>query len=96
FPDQEGRGAHVNISGAGVTAHAPNPENAEMLLAFLLRDSSQAAFAQGNNEYPVASGVAVSGPVAALGDFTEDALPVVALGENQRAAVEIFDRVGWP
>lgn len=96
FPDQGGNGAHVNISGAGVTAHAPNAENAEALLEFLLRDETQSAFAQGNNEYPVVASVAPSGPVAALGDFVADDLPVSALGEHQREAVEIFDRVGWP
>ncbi len=96
FPDQQGRGAHVNISGGGVTAHAPNAANAEKLLEFLLRDSSQSAFSQGNNEYPVVPTVAVSGPVAALGSFKEDDLPVAALGANQTTAVGIFDRVGWP
>jgi len=96
FPDQDGRGTHVNISGAGVTAHAPNAENAEALLEFLLRDKTQTAFSEGNNEYPVAKSVPVSGPVAGLGEFREDRLPVSALGEYQIAAVRIFDRVGWP
>ena len=96
FPDQAGNGAHVNVSGAGVTAYAPNAANAEALLEFLLRDETQSAFAEGNNEYPVVSSVAPSGPVAALGDFVADDLPVAALGEHQRIAVEIFDRAGWP
>ena len=95
-PDQDGVGTHVNISGAGVAAHAPNPENAERLLAFLLRDDIQGAFAQGNNEYPIAPGVEAQGPIATLGVFREDDLAVTALGENQSAAVRIFDRVGWP
>ncbi len=96
FPDQEGHGAHVNISGAGVTAYAPNAGNAELLIEYLLLDESQSAFASGNNEYPVVNSVAPSGPVAALGDFVADDLPVSALGEHQRTAVEIFDRAGWP
>jgi len=96
FPDQNGDGAHVNISGAGVTAHAPNAQNAVRLMNFLLREKTQQAFALANNEYPVVSGVAASGPIAALGSFAEDDLPAAALGENQAAAVRIFDRVGWP
>ncbi len=96
FPDQSGRGTHINISGAGILAHAPNAANAETLLEFLLRDESQQAFAIGNNEYPVVASVAPSGPVAALGSFRADNLPVAALGANQHAAVQIFDRVGWP
>lgn len=96
FPNQDGRGTHVNISGAGVAAHAPNRENAVELLRFLLRDETQRDFALVNNEYPVVEGVAMSGPVATLGDFKADDLAAAALGENQRRAVEIFDEVGWP
>lgn len=96
FPDQNGRGTHVNISGAGIAKYAPNPKNAEKLLAYLLRDEAQQFFAAGNNEYPVAPTVEATGPVAQLGSFKEDDLPVVALGANQPEAVRIFDRVGWP
>ena len=31
FPNQGDRGAHVNISGAGVTRYAPDKENAVKL-----------------------------------------------------------------
>ncbi|WP_425410961.1 extracellular solute-binding protein [Hyphococcus sp.] len=96
FPDQQGAGAHVNISGAGVTRNAPNAENAERLLEFLLREETQGTFASGNNEYPVVEGIDAQGPIAAYDDFKADALPVAALGENQAEAVRIFDRVGWP
>ena len=96
FPNQDGRGAHVNISGAGVTKYAPNSENAERLIEFLLREESQGAFAKGNNEYPVVPGVAAQGPIAAYSDFKADDLPAAALGEHQAEAVRIFDRVGWP
>lgn len=95
-PDQDGVGTHVNISGAGVMTHAPNPENAERLLAFLLRADSQSAFALGNNEYPIVAGVDPVGPIAELGAFREDDLAVTALGERQPEAVRVFDRAGWP
>jgi len=96
FPDQNGNGTHVNISGAGVTTYAPNAANAEILLEYLLRDEAQSAFALGNNEYPVVSSVPPSGPVAGLGTFVADDIPVAAFGENQPTAVRIFDSVGWP
>ena len=96
FPDQDGEGAHVNISGAGILKHASNKENAERLIAFLLRDGSQAAFASGNNEYPVVPTVEASAAVTALGAFKEDDLSVTALGANQAGAIEIFNAVGWP
>ena len=96
FPNQDGRGAHVNISGAGVAAHAPNHDNAVALLRYLVDHDTQRVFALSNNEYPVVEDILPSGPVASFGEFKADALPVSALGENQRLAVEIFDRVGWP
>lgn len=95
FPNQQTTGAHVNVSGAGVARHAPNAEGAEKLLAYLLRDDVQGAFALGNNEYPVVAGVPAAGPVAALGSFREDDLPMTALGENQAEAVKVFDEAGW-
>lgn len=95
FPSESTTGVHVNISGAGVARHAPNAANAERLIAFLLTDESQRAFAEGNNEYPVVAGLDPSGPVAAFGPFKADALPVAKLGEHQAEAIRIFDRVGW-
>ena len=96
FPDQDGHGAHVNISGIGLMRSAPNKENAQALIAYLLRDDVQSRFAAGNNEYPVVASAPVEGPIATLGAFVEDDLAVAALGEHQPAAVRIFDRVGWP
>ena len=100
FPNQgtagePGRGTHVNVSGGGIAKHAPNAENAAAFLRFLARADIQASFASGNNEFPIRTDVAPIGPVTEFGAFREDQLPVTALGENQRKAVEIFDRVGW-
>jgi iron(III) transport system substrate-binding protein len=95
FPNQETTGTHVNVSGAGVTKHAKNAANAEKLIGYLLRDAVQSQFALGNNEYPVVAGVAVTGPIAGLGTFKEDDLPMPALGRNQTEAVKIFDEAGW-
>lgn len=93
FPNQSIRGTHVNISGAGVTQHAPNRANAIAFLEYLTSDFAQKLFAEGNNEYPVQG--AVSGPVAALGSFSEDPVSASSYGEHQAEAVQIFDRVGW-
>ena len=93
FPNQEGRGTHVNISGGGVTKYAPNKENAIRFLEYLTEESSQKVFSEGNNEYPVVG--EVSGPVASLGAFKEDSINASLLGERQRQAVMIYDRAGW-
>jgi len=94
-PENPGRGAHVNVSGGGIAKYAPNPDNAAAFLRFLVREDIQASFASGNNEYPIRANVRPEGPVTQLGTFRGDLLSVTALGENQRKAVEIFDRVGW-
>lgn len=95
FPDQGGRGAHVNVSGAGVLKHAPNKEAAVKFLEYLVSEEAQHYFADGNNEYPVVDGVAPNSVLAELGAFKADGLNISALGENQPAAQRIFDRVGW-
>jgi iron(III) transport system substrate-binding protein len=95
FPNQEGRGAHVNVSGAAVTRHANNRENAVRLIEFLVSDRAQEQFAKANYEYPVVEDVALAPSVAAWGEFKEDSLDLSLLGEYNDDAVRIFDEVGW-
>lgn len=95
FPNQEGRGTHVNISGAGVVATAPHPENAVAFLEFLVSPEAQAVFAQGNNEYPVVTGVDIDPIVAELGEFKVDEVNVSAYGRNNPEVIKIVDRAGW-
>jgi iron(III) transport system substrate-binding protein len=95
FPDQAGRGTHVNVSGAGVTAHAPNRENGIRLIEFLAGDEAQQLFAEANQEYPVKPGVAWSKTLQGWGEFRADDLDLTRLGELNDEAVRIFDRAGW-
>jgi iron(III) transport system substrate-binding protein len=96
FPNQAGRGAHVNISGAGVMKNAPNRAAAVAFLEYLASDDAQRYFADGNNEWPVVGSVRVVNPaLSALGAFKYDPLNVAALGRNQPAAQKLYDRVAW-
>jgi iron(III) transport system substrate-binding protein len=95
FPNQNDRGTHVNISGAGVIVTAPHRDNAIAFLEFLVSPYAQEVFAKGNNEYPVVAGVAVDPIVAKLGEFKVDEVNVSAYGRNNPEAVKLFDRVGW-
>jgi iron(III) transport system substrate-binding protein len=95
FPNQEGRGTHINVSGAGVTAHAPNPENAVRLLEFLVGEEAQSAFAEANFEYPVRPGTPWAQTLADWGPYRADTLSLSRLGELNAEAVQIFDRAGW-
>ncbi len=95
FPNQDGRGVHVNISGAGVVATAPNYANAVRLLVYMTSPAAQELFAGSNNEYPAVEGAEPSEETASFGDFVSDAVNVSLYGENNPEAVRIFDRAGW-
>ncbi len=95
FPDQEGAGAHVNVSAAAITAHSPNRDNAILFLEYLVSQGAQEYFANGNDEYPVVAGVAMSSSVQGLGEFKADKLGLEKLGEFQTRAQEIYNEVGY-
>lgn len=95
WPNQKGRGVHVNISGAAVTAAAKNRDNAVKLLEFFVSDAAQQWYAETNNEYPVVDGVAWSETLKSWGTFKADNLNMGKLGEYNAAAVKTMDRAGW-
>lgn len=96
WPDQQGKGTHVNVSGAGLVKTAPHKAAGIKFLEYLAGDQAQAYFAAGNNEWPVVAKSAHSNPeLAALGTFKTDPLNVSLLGENQALAQKIFDQVGY-
>jgi len=95
FPNQEGRGAHVNVSGAGVAKYAPNKVNAIKFMEFLASEKAQKVFAKANYEYPVNTKVMPSELLQSWGSFKEDTLPLSKLGENNKKAVLAFDAASW-
>lgn len=95
FPNQDNRGTHVNVSGAGVAKHAPNKANAIAFIEFLISEDAQKIFTNSNYEYPVLSSVPAVQDIKDWGDFKEDDLELTKLGENNKKAVLIFDEAGW-
>jgi iron(III) transport system substrate-binding protein len=100
FPNQKGdgpagRGAHINVSGGGVAAYAPNKDNAVKFLEFLISPEAQKVFADANFEYPIRQGVEPNAVVQAWGTFKADPVNVSALGKNNPEAVMIMDKAGW-
>jgi len=90
-----GRGAHFNVSGAGLTQHGKHPEQAQALLEYLASDLAQAWYADINNEYPVVEGVAASAALEGFGRYKMDPIALEILGQNNRQAVQLMDRAGW-
>ncbi|MDH5784680.1 MAG: Fe(3+) ABC transporter substrate-binding protein [Chromatiales bacterium] len=95
WPNQNGRGAHVNISGAAITRSSKNPGAAVKLLEFLVSEASQQWYAEVNGEYPVRAGVAVGDILKGWGEFKADTLNLGQLGELNAEAVMLMDRAGW-
>jgi len=95
WPNQSGRGAHINISGAGVTRAAKNADEAVRLLEFLVDKEAQSWYARVNYEFPVRPDVEKSDLLKQWGDFKADPIPLEQLGIRNAAAVRLMDRAGW-
>lgn len=95
FPNQDGRGTHVNVSGIGVTKNAPNKANALTFIEFLLSDEVQTLYANTSFEYPTSASVQPHPSVAAWGTFKADGLGFAKDKSYTDQSVLIFDRAGW-
>ena len=95
WPNQGDRGAHVNVSGVGVAAHAKNRDNAIKLIEFLATDQAQRIFAEKIEEYGIRPTIEPSATLAAWGAFKADTLPLASLARHNAEAVKLADRVGW-
>lgn len=95
WPNQAGLGVHVNVSGAGVTRHAKNPQAALRLLEWLSSEKAQNLYADANLEYPVNPAVKPDPVVANWGSFKQNNINVAKAGELQAAAVRLMDRAGY-
>ena len=95
WPNQKGRGTHINISGAGITQSAKHLVSAKRLLAFLATHESQQWYGEKNNEFPVRAAVDISETLKAWGPFIADQLNVSELGRYNAEAIMAMDRAGW-
>lgn len=95
FPNQGDRGTHVNISGAGVTRHAPNKDNAVKALEYLAGEESQRYFADVSLEYPANPAVKAHPVLQGFGDFKQDTINAAAYARHSAEAARIADRCGW-
>ncbi len=95
WPNQAGNGVHVNVSGAGLTAHAKHAAAAIKFLEWLSTPKAQNLFADVNLEYPVNPAVKPDAVVAAWGAFKQNPVNVAKAGELQAAAVKLMDRAGY-
>lgn len=96
-PGQDYGGAHVNVSGVGIAAGAPNPEEAREFVRFLLSEEAQRVYAEVTNEIPARTGMTYDNPrVAEVAEWYRDPVNLGELGDHTETAVRIFDRAEWP
>lgn len=95
FPNQDGRGAHANISGMSLGANAPNKDVALELMRFLTGEKAQAIYAEANGEYPLREDAEWSEQLKALGDFKVDPLSLQAISDAREEALLMTDRVRY-
>jgi iron(III) transport system substrate-binding protein len=95
WANQKTTGTHVNVSGAGVTAHAKHRAEAVKLVEFLVSPEAQQLFADSNFEYPANPLAGVNPLIAKWGAFRQDDVNVAAAGELQAAAIRLADRAGY-
>ena len=97
FPNQKGRGTHMNISGAGILKYAPNKDNAVKLLEFLVTPEAQKHIVNNTFEYPIIGGVEPSPLISQFGlDFKQDLeTNVSTFAKRQAEALRIMTEAGW-
>lgn len=95
WPNQGSDGVHMNVSGAGVVAHADNKDGAQKLLEWLAGEEGQATFAGLNMEFPANPAIVPDPLVAAWGTFKGSPLNVALYGKLQGRAIILMDQVGY-
>ena len=95
FPNQDGRGTHINISGGAVTASSKNKKDAVRFLEFLTEKENQKIFSENNYEYPLDYQNTDNELLVSWGKFKADNIDLSILGRNNAVAVRLFDLAGW-
>jgi iron(III) transport system substrate-binding protein len=95
WPDQNGRGAHMNVSGAGILKPAKHKKEAVQLLEYMVNDKAQQWYADSNHEYSINADIESSSILKSWGKFKADNLNLSLLGKYNTDAVLLMDRAGW-
>jgi iron(III) transport system substrate-binding protein len=95
WANQKSTGTHVNVSGAGVTKHSKNSENAIKLLEFLTSIEAQKIYVSLNKEYPASQKIKAVNLITLWGDFNQDKMNLSVAGKNQADSVSLMQREGY-
>ncbi len=94
WADQAGRGTHVNLSGAGVTKFADDPELAQKFIEWLATDGQQ-IFISTSEEFPANPAATPTDTVKAFGTFKADEIEAAKIGDLNADSIRLMDEVGY-
>ena len=95
WADQEDKGVHVNVSGAGIIKYSKNHAQAVKFLEWLSGAEAQKVFADANMEYPVNTSVSPHDTVKGWGRFKENKINLSQAGQLQADAIKLMDMAGY-
>ncbi|MGV8832484.1 MAG: extracellular solute-binding protein [Devosia sp.] len=93
YPDANGDGTQVNVAGGFIARHAPNPDNANALINFLLSDEAQSIYADTNYEFPVVPSVAPSALTLSWGTLNAAKTPMTEIAAHRAEAAALVDEL---
>ena len=94
WPDQDGAGAHTNVSGIGVVRWSDQPDEARRLMEYLTSPRAQATFTSGS-EFAANPEVAPPAHIADWAEVRLDPIDVASAGPLIDEAVALMLAVGW-
>ena len=95
FPNQNGRGTHINISGIALLKSSQNKDAAIKFIEFMLSKEAQEILVSTSHEYPVNKDAKPSKEIAALGKFKEDTISLNKVANELENAQKIYKELGW-
>lgn len=93
YPNAEADGTQVNVAGGFIAKHAPNVDNANALIAFLLSDEAQSIYADTNYEFPVVPSAPINELVLSWGELKASTVPLTEVAANRGAAAALVDEL---
>ena len=93
YPDAEGEGTQVNAAGAFIAKYAPNVENANKLVEFLLSDEAQQLYADANYEYPAVTSVKPAELTQSWGVLNPSKVSLTATADFRDEAAALIDEL---
>lgn len=95
WANQDGRGAHMNVSGAALLKAAKHKPDAIKLMEFLVSENAQQWYSDSNYEYSINPAIKSNSILKNWGDFKGDNLNLSLLGKYNADAVKLMDKAGW-